>query len=87
MDWQTFFLLVAILTFAVAYYGLAYLAIRDLLRRPAVRGQNKVIWALVILCLPVLGALFYGYMGATSFVPRTRSAPPGRPESKGRPSD
>ncbi len=70
MDWRTFFLLVAILSFAVMYYGLAYLALRDLIRRPAVRGENKVVWGLVILCIPIAGALLYGYMGATSFIAR-----------------
>ena len=41
------------------------------LRRPAVRGDNKVAWGLAIVCLPYVGALLYGYMGAASFLPRT----------------
>ncbi len=71
MNWETFFILVAILSFAVLYYGLAFVALKDLLRRPAVRGQNKVVWGLAILCIPIGGALLYGYMGATSFVARS----------------
>ena len=74
MDWATFFQLVAIFSFAVIYYGLAFLAMRDLIRRPAVRGENKVVWGLVILCLPIVGALFYGYMGAASLMPRKAAA-------------
>lgn len=80
MNWETFLYVLVILTFALLYYWLAFLAMRDLLRRPAVRGQNKVVWGLIILCLPIAGALFYGYMGATSFLPR-----PGLPRS--RPAD
>jgi hypothetical protein len=63
-------LLILVLLLSVAYYGLSTLALRDVWRRPAVRGDNKVLWVLVILCLPILGALLYGFMGAASFLPR-----------------
>jgi hypothetical protein len=51
-------------------YGLAIYTIRDLIRRPRVRGGNKVAWGLIILVLPFVGALLYGVMGPTSFLPR-----------------
>ncbi len=71
VDWRQVLVVFAILLFAVFYYGLAFLALRDLYRRPAVHGDNKVIWGLLILCLPIVGALYYGYAGAASFLPRT----------------
>ncbi|CAN5569785.1 hypothetical protein BH24CHL4_BH24CHL4_01420 [soil metagenome] len=71
MSWDRALLIVVVLILTIAYYWLAGLALRDLLRRPAVRGDNKVSWGLVIVCLPFVGALLYGYMGAASFLPRT----------------
>ena len=71
MSWERALLIFVVLVLTVAYYWLAGLALRDLLRRPAVRGDNKVLWGLVIVCLPFIGALVYGYMGAASFLPRT----------------
>ena len=63
ITWQRSLLVAAILLFAVVYYGLAAIALRDLRRRPTVRGDNKTGWALAILCLPILGAVLYGYLG------------------------
>ncbi len=63
ITWQRSILVAAILLFAVVYYGLAAIALRDLWRRPTVRGGNKTGWALAILCLPILGAVLYGYLG------------------------
>jgi hypothetical protein len=40
-----------------------YWAVRDLLRRPRVRGDNKVLWGILILTVPVIGALFYAAVG------------------------
>lgn len=70
VNWQQVLVVFVILLFAVVYYGLAFLALRDLYRRPAVRGDNKIVWGLLILCLPIVGALYYGYAGAASFLPR-----------------
>jgi hypothetical protein len=61
---------IAIIGFGAAQYTLMYNAIRDLLRRSRVRGGNKVLWGLVILCLPILGALMYSWMGPTSLLSR-----------------
>jgi hypothetical protein len=70
MSWQTWLLALLILIAGAAQYGLMFYAIRDLLRRPSVRGDNKVIWAFAILTLPFVGALIYLVMGPTSFLPR-----------------
>lgn len=53
-----------------AQYILMVQALRDLVRRPRVRGGNKVAWGLLILCVPIVGALVYGWMGPTSLLRR-----------------
>lgn len=68
----------AILVWAAVQYGLAVWTLRDLLRRPKVRGGNKVLWALVILVVPIVGALVYASVGPTSFLPRPGRPPPPR---------
>jgi hypothetical protein len=75
MTWQRSILIAAILLFAVVYYGLAAIALRDLWRRPGVRGENKTGWALAILCLPILGAVLYGYLGAPAGAAGWRHTP------------
>jgi len=75
MTWQRSILIAAILLFAVVYYGLAAIALRDLWLRPTVRGGNKTGWALVILCLPILGAVLYGYLGTPGSVSRPGRSP------------
>lgn len=78
MSWQRSILIAAILLFAAVYYGLAFVALRDLYRRPQVRGQNRTAWALAILCLPILGATLYGYLGVLGV--GTRGTGPPEPE-------
>jgi hypothetical protein len=75
MSWQTWLLALLILIAGAAQYGLMVYCVRDLMQRPTVRGDNKVIWAFVILCLPFLGALLYQIMGPTSFIPRPNRPP------------
>lgn len=67
MSWQTWALAILIVAFATIQYTLAWSAIVDLLHRPRVRGKSHMFWALVIACVPVLGALAYGAIGPTSF--------------------
>lgn len=67
MTWQSWALTVLIVTFAAMQYTLAWSAMRDLLHRSSVRGNSHTFWALVIVCVPVLGALAYGAIGPTSF--------------------
>lgn len=89
----TWLLVVVVIVWAAAQYGLVYWTLRDLRQRPRVRGDNKVLWALIILCLPVAGAVIYATIGPTSFLPRrpgltTVPAPPRRrPPRPLRPSD
>jgi hypothetical protein len=77
MSVQTMLLAMLIIALGGAQYTLMYQTIRDLMRRPRVRGGNKTSWALLILCVPVLGALAYGWLGPTSFL-QARAA--GRPQ-------
>ena len=67
-----------ILIVGCVQYALCVQAIRDLLHRPRVRGENKVLWTLLILCLPIAGAIIYNWMGPTSFIhrPLTNAGPP-----------
>jgi phospholipase D-like protein len=85
MSLERWSLAIAILVVAAAQYGLTIYALRDLARRPSVRGNNKVAWGLVILTLPFFGPLLYTYMGPTSFLPRDRlpSRLPRRPRRDG----
>ena len=77
----TFLLAFAILTAGIAQYALMAKALQDLQQRPRVRGDNKILWGLVILCLPFAGAFIYEWMGPTSFRHRApvRSIPAPRP--------
>ena len=83
--WQTWSLAIAIVLWGAAQYGLAVYTLRDLARRPRVRGDNKVLWALVILTLPLVGALLYASMGPTSFLPRAGRPAPRPAEAGGGP--
>jgi uncharacterized membrane protein YcjF (UPF0283 family) len=67
MSFQTAMLATLVILFGVAQYALCIQSLRDLMRRARVRGNNKVLWALVILCVPIVGALTYNWMGPTSF--------------------
>jgi len=66
MTWQSWTLAVLIVLFATMQYTLAWSAMVDLLHRPRVRGNSHTFWALIIICVPVLGALAYGAVGPTS---------------------
>ena len=67
MTWQTWTLAILIVVFAAMQYSLAWSAMVDLLHRPRVRGNSHMAWALVIMCIPVVGAIVYGAVGPTSF--------------------
>ncbi len=56
---RTALIALVILVAGLLQYLLMTKSIQDLLRRSSVRGDNKVIWALVILCVPIAGALIY----------------------------
>jgi hypothetical protein len=74
MSWQTWVTAVLLVLAGALQYGLMVYTIRDLLHRPRVRGENKVLWGLAILCIPFAGALAYAIYGPTSF--RDRPLPP-----------
>jgi hypothetical protein len=73
-DLKTTLLICAVVLWAVVQYGLMFWALLDLRQRRSVRGGNKVLWAFVILCLPVAGALIYA-----AAAPTTPLAAPLRP--------
>jgi hypothetical protein len=68
VSFQTLALATLVVAFGAVQYTLVAQAIRDLVRRPRVRGGNKMSWALLILCVPILGAFLYSWMGPTSFL-------------------
>lgn len=71
MTVQTALAIALVVGFGAAQYILMYQALGDLLRRTRVRGDNKVAWGLLILCVPIIGALVYGWMGPTSLMRRS----------------
>lgn len=75
MSLERTILAILIVLVTAIQYGLVVYTIRDLARRPRVRGDNKVAWGLIILTLPFIGALLYGIMGPTSFLPRPNRPP------------
>lgn len=85
MSIERWSLAIAVVLVAGLQYGLAIYAVRDLHRRPSVRGNNKVAWGLLILGLPFIGPLLYTYMGPTSFIPRSRTSHTARPFPPPRP--
>jgi hypothetical protein len=81
-DWRIALRVTAVLIWAALQYGLVYWTLRDLIGRPVVRGNNKVVWALVILTLPVVGALLYVGLGSDTVrlpIGRERSQSPAPP--------
>lgn len=74
MSLERWILAISIVIVASIQYGLAIYTIRDLNRRPTVRGNNKFAWCLLILAVPFIGALIYGVTGPTSFLPRANRA-------------
>lgn len=74
MTFQTVAVALAAIGFGAAQYVLCFQALSDLRRRARVRGNNRVVWALTILCLPVVGPFMYNWMGPTSFRHRPLSS-------------
>ena len=74
---QTALLICAVLLWTGVQYGLMIWAARDLWRRSRVRGDNKVLWAIVIFTVPIVGALLYAVMApVTPFARLPRSIVP-----------
>ncbi len=70
MTLERWILAISIVIVAGIQYGLVVYAIRDLNKRPTVRGNNKFAWSLLVLAVPFIGALIYAISGPTSFLPR-----------------
>ena len=75
MSWQRWVLAVVVVLIASAQYGLLAYSLVDLHRRPRVRGENKMGWALLVAVLPIVGAVIYGIYGPSSFLPRPNRPP------------
>ena len=56
---ETALLVCAVLLWLGMQYGLIVWAMRDLKHRDGVRGKNKVLWAFLILIVPVIGPIAY----------------------------
>lgn len=69
-DLQTFLLICAVLLWSGAQYGLMVWAVRDLIRRPVVRGGNKIAWGILILIVPIFGPLAYAVAAPLTTTPR-----------------
>jgi hypothetical protein len=82
MTVQTALAIALVVGLGAAQYILAFQSLRDLARRPRVRGGNKIAWAIFILCLPIAGALIYGWMGPTSLLRRPQAPPAAPPASR-----
>lgn len=82
MTVQTAFAIALVAGLGAAQYILAFQSLRDLARRPRVRGGNKIAWALLILCLPIAGALIYSWMGPTSLLRRPQAPPSAPPANR-----
>lgn len=72
MSWERTLLVGLIVFLTGTHYVLAWFSIQDLIRRPSVRGGNRMSWGLAILILPIGGSVLYGIYGPTSFLPRER---------------
>ncbi len=72
---ETALLVCAVLLWLGMQYGLIVWAMRDLKRRDGVRGKNKVLWAFLILIVPVIGPIAYSIAApVTPLVRPTRAA-------------
>lgn len=65
MDIADLAIVAGIITFGGLQYTMMFHALRDLRRRRSVRGGNKMNWAILIVCLPILGPLCYEWIGPT----------------------
>lgn len=75
-------LILVVVLWMVLQYGLVVIALRDLSKQRQVRGGNPITWWLIVLAVPVLGALAYLMIGTGRPIPLIPSRrPPGSVES------
>lgn len=55
--------LLLIIPLAIIEFGLAAVAIVDLVKRERVKGGNKMLWGLLIVFLGIIGPIVYLTMG------------------------
>lgn len=73
-DLETALLVCAVLLWLGMHYGLIVWAMRDLVRRDGVRGQNKVLWAFLILIVPIIGPIAYSMAAPVTPLVRPKRA-------------
>ncbi|OFW58041.1 MAG: hypothetical protein A2W01_07770 [Candidatus Solincola sediminis] len=59
MGLESWKLVVMLIPLVVIELGLMIIALVDLTRRTSVRGGNKIVWALVILLISLIGPIVY----------------------------
>jgi len=81
MSLQTLALATGIVAVGAIQYTLVIQALQDIVHRRRVRGGNKMAWALLVLCVPIAGALFYSSMGPASLLRTGQNPGPATPEA------
>ncbi|MDN5069232.1 PLDc N-terminal domain-containing protein [Aliarcobacter butzleri] len=62
MSFFTIFLSLCLIIFVIFCFILYIFIIIDILKHEFT-GYNKIIWIIVILCFPILGAILYLFIG------------------------
>ncbi|MCT7547406.1 PLDc N-terminal domain-containing protein [Aliarcobacter butzleri] len=62
MSFLTIFISLSLLIFVIFCFILYIFIIIDILKHEFT-GYNKIIWIIVILCFPILGAILYLFIG------------------------
>ncbi|KLD97174.1 PLDc N-terminal domain-containing protein [Aliarcobacter butzleri] len=62
MSFFTIFLSLSLIIFVIFCFILYIFIIIDILKHEFT-GYNKIIWIIVILCFPILGAILYLFIG------------------------
>ncbi|MCG3675557.1 PLDc N-terminal domain-containing protein [Aliarcobacter butzleri] len=62
MSFFTIFISLSLLIFVIFCFILYIFIIIDILKHEFT-GYNKIIWIIVILCFPILGAILYLFIG------------------------
>jgi len=55
--------IVLIIPLVVIQLGLLIFALMDLVKRPKVRGDNKLLWGILIVVVGIIGPLVYFIFG------------------------
>lgn len=55
--------IVLIIPLVVIEFGLLIFALVDLVKRPKVKGDNKLLWGILIVLVGIIGPLVYFILG------------------------